>query len=88
MVCPPDNRQDRPRDPCRRHRLDFGMDRVVVIRASHEDAAEADRAALRMLTPQQRVDRALDLIARHREALGEAGQGFARIARIVPFERR
>ena len=64
------------------------MERVVRIFDSHADAAAADRAELRAMTPQQRLDRALDLIAWYREARGESAQGFARVARIVPLERR
>ncbi|MES3034653.1 MAG: hypothetical protein V4813_11715 [Gemmatimonadota bacterium] len=59
----------------------------MVINASHAQAAEAERVALRLLTPQERLDRTLDLIARHREGLGEAGKGFVRVVRIVSHEQ-
>jgi hypothetical protein len=64
------------------------MERTIHIHPSHEAAAAADSAAMALLTPQQRLDRALVLCARYREGLGDAGQGFARIARIVPFKPR
>jgi hypothetical protein len=67
------------------------MERIVVIHESHAAAAAAAAAAdareLAALTPQERLDRMLALIARHREALGEAGRGLARVARVVPFPR-
>ena len=64
------------------------MERVIRVFASHEDAAQADRDALAAMTPQQRLDRALDLIARYKEARGDTAQGFARVARIVQLEPR
>lgn len=64
------------------------MDRVIRVFESHEDAAQADRDELAAMTPQQRLDRALDLIARYREARGETQQRFERVARIVQFEQR
>ena len=64
------------------------MERQIQIFASHAEAAQADRAAMAALSPQERLDRALELQARYRETFGEAGQGFARVARVVPFARR
>jgi hypothetical protein len=64
-----------------------GMERIIRIYASHRDADDADRAALEGMPSQERLDRALALHARHREALGDAGQGFARVARAVRFDR-
>lgn len=63
------------------------MERIVTVRNSHAAAEEADIAELAALSPQQRLDRALDLVARYREGLGETEQRLARIARIVPLER-
>ena len=54
--------------------------RILRIFASHSAADEADRVALRAMTPQERLDQALALQAHYREALGDAGQGFARVA--------
>ena len=64
------------------------MERTVRVFPTHAAAAEADRAALASMSPQERLNRALELHARYREAFGEAGQGLARIARVVPFDRR
>jgi len=64
------------------------MKRVVTIFGSHDAAAHADHAELAAMTSQQRLDRALDLIAWYRESRGETEQGFARVARIVQLEQR
>lgn len=64
------------------------MERVLRVFESHEDAAQADRDELAAMTPQQRVDRALDLIAWYREARGETQQRFERVARIIQLEPR
>lgn len=64
------------------------MDRSIRIFPTHAAAAQADRAALAAMSPQQRLDRALELNAHYRETFGEAGQGLARVARVVPLEGR
>ena len=64
------------------------MERRIRIFSSHAAAAAADRDALAALSPQERLDRAVELQARYRETFGDARQGLARIARIVPFEGR
>lgn len=64
------------------------MERTVRVFRSFEDAEQADIEGLSRMSPQERLDRALALIARHREAQGATGQGLARVARVVPFERR
>ncbi len=71
-----------------RTRYVWSMERVLRIFASPGEAQAADRDQLRAMTPQQRLDRAIDLIAWYREARGENTQGFARVARVVPLERR
>lgn len=63
------------------------VDRIVRIYPSHREADDAERAELAAMTPQDRLDRALSLQARYRESFGAAGQGIARIVRIVPFDR-
>ncbi len=47
------------------------------------EAEEADRAYYASLTPQQRLDLQLDLIARYRESLGEVARGLDRALRSV-----
>ena len=64
------------------------MERVIQVFESHEAAAQANFDQLAAMTPQQRLDRALDLIAWYREARGETAQGLARVARVVQLERR
>jgi hypothetical protein len=64
------------------------MDRVIRVLESHEDASQASRDDLAAMTPQQRLDRALDLIARYREARGESHLPFERVLRIVDFAPR
>jgi len=59
------------------------MDRMVTIYASHEQSAAADRAELRRLSPQARLDRALRLHQAYRERLGDAGCGLVRVAQIT-----
>lgn len=59
------------------------MDRVIQVFRSFTDAEEADEAYYAALSPQERVDVLLDLVASYRESLGEAAEGFARIYRVV-----
>jgi hypothetical protein len=59
------------------------MEQSVQVFASHAVAEEAERAYYRSLTPQQRLDLLLELMARHREMQGEPGQGLARVSRVV-----
>jgi hypothetical protein len=50
------------------------------------DAAErADDEYYASLTPQQRLDILLDMIAAYRESTGEASEGFERVYRVVHF---
>ncbi len=60
-----------------------GMERVIVMHASHESAAAADRAELKSMSPQARLDRLLRLQQAYREQLGDAGRGLARVARVI-----
>ncbi len=64
------------------------MERTVRIFHSFDEAEQADRVAWAAMTPQERLDYALDLAARYREGLGEAGQGFARVCRIIELPER
>jgi hypothetical protein len=70
---------------CARFRI---VERIIRIYPSHGTADEAERAALSAMTPQERLDQTLALHAHYREAFGDAGQGIARIVRVVPFEGR
>ena len=63
------------------------MERSVFVFPSHAAAEEADMAAWAKLSPQERLDLALEIAARYREALGEAGQGFERVCRVATLAR-
>jgi hypothetical protein len=64
------------------------MERSIRIFPTHAAAAHADFVAVAAMLPQERLDRALELFAHYREAFGEAGQGLARVVRVVPLEGR
>ena len=51
--------------------------------SSFEEAEEADSAFYASLTPQERLDLLLDLIARHRESTGETAERFERVYRVI-----
>ncbi len=63
------------------------MERVVAVFDSFEDADRADVEYYATLRPEERLDILLDLIARHRESLGEAAQGFERVHRVTELAR-
>jgi hypothetical protein len=50
---------------------------------SFAEAEAADREYYRSLTPQERLDILLEMVARHRESLGEAGERLERVCRIT-----
>jgi hypothetical protein len=64
------------------------MERVIRVHDSWESAARADRAYYASLTPQERLDILLELIARHQESLPDAERRLERVYRIVEFARR
>ena len=64
------------------------MDRVVRVFRNFEDADEADDQFYAELTPQERLDILLELIERHRSALGQAASRLERVHRIVELPRR
>lgn len=59
------------------------MERVARKFDSHEDAAQADRDYYRSLTPEQRVDIVLELMARERDRIGATGKGLERVYRVT-----
>lgn len=63
------------------------MDKVVQQFASFDEADLAEHEAYAAMTPQQRLDVLLDLIAGYREALGEAASRFERVHRIVELSQ-
>ena len=54
---------------------------------SFEDADQADEAYYAGLTPAERVDILLDLVASYRETFGEAAERFERVCRVVELSR-
>ena len=51
--------------------------------SSFAQAEEADMEFYASLSPQERLDILLDLIARHRESFGETAERFERVYRVV-----
>jgi hypothetical protein len=64
------------------------VERIVQVFDNHEAAAAADDAFNRSLTPQERLNLALDLAARYREGFGEAAGRFERVCRVASLSRR
>ena len=66
------------------------MQRVVNRFQSWKRSEEADRAYYRSLTPEQRLDILLELIARYRDGLDEdeAAQRLERVCRVTKLDRR
>jgi hypothetical protein len=63
------------------------MEKVVAIFSSFEEADRAEDAYYSSLTPSERLDLLLDLVARYRESLGEAAERFERVHRIAELSR-
>jgi len=63
------------------------MERRVRVFRSFEESERADDDFYASLTPQQRVDLLLELVAAWREESGDAAQGLARVHRIAELSR-
>jgi hypothetical protein len=63
------------------------MDRRVQVFRSFDEAERAELDFYASLTPQQRVDLLLELVAAWRESLGGAADGFARVQRVAELSR-
>jgi hypothetical protein len=61
------------------------MKRELRVFRTFADADRADDAYYASLSPQERVDLLLDLIARYQESLGEAASRLERVCRVVPL---
>lgn len=59
------------------------MEKTIQVYNSFEEADEAEIAYYASLSPNERVDLLLDIIAAYREAQGEAASRFERVYRIV-----
>ena len=63
------------------------MDRVVRIFRSFDEAEKADEAYYARLTPQERLDILLELIAAYRGTLGDAAERFERVHCVVELSQ-
>ena len=61
---------------------------VLRVFSSFREAEQADRAFYASLSPQERLDLLLDLVARQRESMGEATQRLERVYRVVELSQR
>lgn len=59
----------------------------IQIFQSFAEAEDAERRYYASLTPQERLDLQLEIIARHREALGQTDERLERVCRVVKLER-
>lgn len=55
--------------------------------SSFQEAEEADHEFYASVSPQERLDILLELIARHRESTGEAAEGLERVYRVTELAR-
>ena len=55
--------------------------------SSFREAEKADSSFYASLSPQERLEILLDLVARHRESQGEAAERFERVYRIVELSQ-
>jgi hypothetical protein len=63
------------------------MERELRVFGSHQEAETADAAFYASLTPTERLDILLDLVAAYRETAGEAAQRFERVVRVARLTR-
>jgi hypothetical protein len=63
------------------------VDRAIRTFKSFAEAEAQEHAEYAALSPDERVDILLELIARYRESLGEAAEGFERVHRIVELSK-
>lgn len=63
------------------------MQKVLKVFNSFEEADRADDEYYASLSPQERVDILLDLVAAYRESLGETGQRLERVYRVVELSQ-
>jgi hypothetical protein len=64
------------------------VERVVQLFRRFEDADSADDRFYASLTQQERLDMLLELVERHRSALGEAAERFERVHCIAELSTR
>jgi len=64
------------------------MRNVLRVFSSFREAEQADWALYASMSPQERLDVLLDLVARQRESMGEAAARLERVYRVVELSRR
>lgn len=64
-----------------------GMDKLLRVFNGFEDAEHADEEYYASLTPQQRVDMLLDIVARYGTAHGDTPAGFERVCRVTQLSQ-
>ena len=63
------------------------MEPIIRVFDSHDEADQADRDFYASLSPQERVELLLELVARYRESFGEAGERFERVYRVIELSQ-
>jgi hypothetical protein len=63
------------------------VNKAVRVFESHADADRADREFYASLSPAERLDILLDLVATYQESVGEAAKGFERVHRIIELSQ-
>ena len=63
------------------------VERVAQVFASFDAADEADDQFYADLTPQERLDLLLELVERHRSALGASAERLERVHRVVELSQ-
>jgi hypothetical protein len=63
------------------------MDKTIRAFGTHAEADRADRSYYASLTPAERLDILLELVANHQESLGEPAKGFERVYRVIELSR-
>ena len=63
------------------------MERALQVFRGFDEADRADAEYYASLTPQQRLDLLLELIARYRESLGESAERLERVHRVTELAR-
>ena len=71
-----------------RHATGATVNRRVQVFRSFEDADHADDQFYAELTPEERLNMLLELVERHRSALGEVAGRFERVHCITELSRR
>lgn len=63
------------------------MKRTIKVFGSFREADEAESDYYASLTPEQRVELLLELVARYRESLGESAERLERVHRVTELSR-